>query len=45
MTRFPITEAYIVALAQAMESGLGGNAMVYPAPSVDLTAHTVMVVL
>ena len=32
MTRFPIAEADIVALAQAMESGLADNAAVYPAP-------------
>ena len=41
MARFPITEADIVALAQAMESGLADNAAVYPAPPVaplDLSA-------
>ena len=41
MARFPRTEAEVVALAQAMESGLGDNAAVYPAPPVlpaDLTA-------
>ena len=41
MARFPIAEAEIVALAQAMESGLADNAAVYPAPPVapaDLTA-------
>jgi len=41
MARFPITEAEIIALAQAMESGLADNAAVYPAPPVapaDLTA-------
>jgi len=41
MARFPIAEAEIIALAQAMESGLADNAAVYPAPPVapaDLTA-------
>ncbi len=41
MARFPITEADIVALAEAMQSGLTDNAAVYPAPPiapVDLTA-------
>lgn len=41
MARFPITEADIVALAQAMESGLADNVAVYPAPPVaplDLSA-------
>lgn len=41
MARFPITEADIVALAQAMESGLADNAAVYPAPPIaplDLSA-------
>jgi len=41
MARFPKAEAEIVALAQAMESGLADNAAVYPAPPVaplDLTA-------
>ena len=41
MARFPKAEADVVALAQAMESGLADNAAVYPAPPVlpvDLTA-------
>ena len=41
MARFPKSEAEIVALAEAMESGLADNAAVYPAPPVlpvDLTA-------
>lgn len=41
MARFPRTEAEVVALAQAMTSGLTDNAAVYPAPPVapaDLTA-------
>ena len=41
MARFPKAEAEIVALAQAMASGLTANAVVYPAPPVaplDLTA-------
>lgn len=32
MARFPIAEADIVALTQAMASGLADNAAVYPAP-------------
>ena len=41
MARFPRTEAEVVALAEAMESGLADNAAIYPAPPVavlDLTA-------
>ena len=41
MARFPKAEADIVALAQAMESGLADNVAVYPAPPVaplDLSA-------
>ena len=34
MARFPKAEAEIVALGQAMESGLADNAAVYPAPPV-----------
>ena len=34
MARFPITEADILALAQAMGSGLAANSVVYPAPPV-----------
>jgi len=40
MTRFPRTEAEVIALAQSMVSGLTANAAVYPAPPVipaDLT--------
>ncbi len=36
MARFPKAEAEIAALAQAMASGLAGNAAVYPAPPVAL---------
>ena len=36
MARFPRTEAEIVALAQAMISGLAGNAAVYPAPPIPV---------
>ena len=41
MARFPRTEAEVVALAEAMRSGLNDNVAVYPAPPVvvaDLTA-------
>ena len=41
MARFPVTEAEVVALAQAMKGGLTENAAIYPAPPVlpaDLTA-------
>jgi len=41
MARFPRTEAEILALAEAMITGLTGNAAIYPAPPVavlDLTA-------
>ncbi len=41
MARFPKAEAEVVALAQAMTSGLADNAAVYPAPPVvpvDLTS-------
>jgi len=41
MARFPRTEAEVMALAEAMESGLADNAAIYPAPPVavlDLTA-------
>ena len=41
MARFPRTEAEVVALAEAMVSGLTANAAIYPAPPVaplDLTA-------
>ena len=40
MARFPLKEAEIAALAQAMISGLTDNAAIYPAPPVapaDLT--------
>lgn len=40
MARFPRTEAEVVALAEAMETGLTTNAVIYPAPPVaplDLT--------
>lgn len=41
MARFPIAEAEIVALAEAMAGGLADNAAVYPAPPIapaDVTA-------
>ncbi|MDH4202962.1 MAG: fibronectin type III domain-containing protein [Phycisphaerae bacterium] len=41
MARFPLKEAEIVALAEAMETGLAANVAIYPAPPVavlDLTA-------
>ncbi len=41
MARFPRTEAEVIALAEAMVSGLTANAVLYPAPPVavlDLTA-------
>ena len=41
MARFPRTDSEIVALAEAMETGLAANAVLYPAPPVavlDLTA-------
>jgi len=40
MARFPRTEAEVIALAEAMETGLTANAAIYPAPPVaplDLT--------
>jgi hypothetical protein len=40
MARFPSTEADVVALAEAMETGLAANVAIYPAPPVavlDLT--------
>jgi len=40
MARFPLKEAEVVALAEAMETGLTANAAIYPAPPVaplDLT--------
>ncbi len=41
MARFPRTEAEVIALAEAMITGLTSNAVLYPAPPVavlDLTA-------
>ena len=41
MARFPLKEAEVVALAEAMITGLTANAVLYPAPPVavlDLTA-------
>ena len=43
MARFPITEADVVALAQAIESGLAANAVVYPAPPVLPAALTLLI--
>ena len=40
MARFPLKEAEVIALAEAMETGLTANAAIYPAPPVaplDLT--------
>ena len=34
MARFPRTEAEVIALAEAMETGLAANAVLYPAPPV-----------
>ena len=42
MARFPITEADVLALAQAMGSGLTANAAVYPAPPVAPVALTTL---
>lgn len=41
MARFPLKEAEVMALAEAMETGLAANVAIYPAPPVavlDLTA-------
>jgi len=43
MARFPITEADVVALAQAIESGLAANATVYPSPPVLPAALTLLI--
>ena len=43
MARFPITEADVLALAQAMGSGLAANAAVYPAPPVLPAGLTLLV--
>jgi len=43
MARFPITEADIVALAEAMEAGLAANAATYPAPPVAPLALGVLI--
>lgn len=43
MARFPITEADILALAQALGSGLAANAAVYPAPPVLPAALTLLI--
>jgi hypothetical protein len=43
MARFPKPEAEIVALAQAMVSGLTANAVIYPAPPVLPAALTTLV--
>jgi len=42
MARFPRTEPEVIALAQAMVSGLTGNAAIYPAPSVVAVAMTTL---
>ena len=43
MARFPITEADIVALAEAMTSGLTDNAAIYPAPPIAPVDLTVLI--
>lgn len=43
MARFPLTEADIAALAQAMISGLTDNAAIYPAPPVAPAGLTALV--
>ena len=43
MARFPKPEAEIVALAQAMVSGLTANAVLYPAPPVLPAGLTTLV--
>ncbi|GAG91644.1 unnamed protein product, partial [marine sediment metagenome] len=43
MARFPITEADVLALAQAMGSGLTANVAVYPVPPVLPAALTTLV--
>ena len=43
MARFPKAEADIVALAQAIESGLAANAVVYPAPPVLPAGLTLLI--
>jgi len=43
MARFPLKEPDVVALAQAMVSGLTGNAALYPAPPVLPAALTTLV--
>jgi len=43
MARFPLKEAEVVSLAEAMETGLTANAAIYPAPPVapplSMAAH------
>jgi hypothetical protein len=43
MARFPRTEPEVIALAQAMVSGLTANAVLYPAPPVLPAALTTLV--
>ena len=43
MARFPLKEPDVVALAQAMVSGLTANAALYPAPPVLPAALTTLV--
>ncbi|MFA6174987.1 MAG: fibronectin type III domain-containing protein [Phycisphaerae bacterium] len=43
MARFPLKEAEVVALAQAMKSGLTDNAAIYPAPPVSLADLTTLI--
>ncbi len=43
MARFPRTEPEVIALAQAMVSGLTSNAAIYPAPPVLPAALTTLV--
>jgi hypothetical protein len=43
MARFPLKESEVIALSQAMVSGLIGNAVLYPAPPVLPAALTTLV--
>jgi hypothetical protein len=43
MARFPLKEAEVMALAQAIASGLTANAVLYPAPPVLPAALTTLV--
>jgi hypothetical protein len=43
MARFPLKEAEVIALSQAMVSGLTGNAALYPSPPVLPAGLTTLV--